>query len=75
MRAHTIITLHTEGDNFVLCQAGNLWIEYKVSLFQIRFYTAVFYGILNRIPPATFIYLKIELEMGIFEPRTFQVPV
>ena len=27
MRARTIITLHTEVDIFVLCQAGNVWIE------------------------------------------------
>ena len=30
LRACTIITLHTEGDIFVLCQAGNVWIEYTI---------------------------------------------
>ena len=75
MRAHTIITLHTEGDIFVLCQAGNVWIEYTISLIQIRCYAAVFYGVLLRISPATFLQLKIQLETARFEPPTFQVPV
>ena len=38
MRAHTIITLYTEVDIFVLCQASNVWIEYTVALIQIRCY-------------------------------------
>ena len=75
MRACTIITLHTEGDIFVLCQAGNVWIEYTISLIQIRSYTAIFYGVLHRISPTTFLQLKIQLETVRFEPRTFQVPV
>ena len=49
MRAHTIITLHTEGDIFLQCQAGNVWIEYTISLIQIWCYAAVFYGVLLRI--------------------------
>ena len=75
MRASTNITLHTEGDIFVQCQAGNVWIEYTMALIQIRSYAAVFYGVLLRISPATFLQLKIQLEMARFEPRTFQVPV
>ena len=59
MRACPIITLHMEGDIFVLYQAGNVWIEYTISLFQIRFYAAIFYGVLRRISPATFLQLKI----------------
>ena len=31
MRTHTILTLHTEGDIFVLCQAGNVWVEYIIN--------------------------------------------
>ena len=75
MRARTIITLHTEGDIFELCQAGNVMIEYTISLIQILFYTAIFYGILHRITPSTFLQLKIHLQTARFEPRTFQVPV
>ena len=75
MRACTIITLHTEGDIFALCQVGNVWIEYTILLIQIQFYTAVFYGVLHRISPATFLQLKIQLEMARFEPQTFRVPV
>ena len=74
MRARTIITLHVEGDIYVLCQASNVWIEYTKSLIQIRCYTAIFYGVLLRISPATFLQLKIQLEMARFEPGTFQVP-
>ena len=58
-----------------LCQAGNVWIEYTISLFQIQFYAAIFYGVLLRIFPATFLQLKIQLEMARFETRTFQEPV
>ena len=68
------ITLHTEGDIFVLCQAGNVWIEYTIPV-QIRSYTAVFYGVLHRISPTTFHLLKIQLETARFETRTFRVPV
>ena len=46
-----------------------------ISLIQIRYYAAVFYGALLRISPATFLQLKIQLETARFEPRTFQVPV
>ena len=68
MRAQTIITLHTEGNIFVLCQAINVWTEYTILLFQIWFYTAVFYGVLHRISPETFLHLKIQLETATFEP-------
>ena len=61
--------------SFVLCQGSNVWIEYTISLFQIRFYTAVFYGIIHRISPVTFLKLKIQLETARFEPRTYQVSV
>ena len=82
MRAHTIITLHTEGDIFVqkkndifvLCQVNNVWIEYTISLIQIQCYAALFYGVLLRFSPATFLQLKIQLETARFEPWTFQVP-
>ena len=56
---------------FVLCQTGNVWIEYTISLIQIQLYAAVFYGVLLRISPATFLQLKIQLETARFEPRTF----
>ena len=38
--------------------------------FQIWFYTAVFYGVLYRISPTTFLQLKNQLETARFEPRT-----
>ena len=41
------------------CQAVDVWIEYTISLIQIRCYAAVFYGVLLRISPATFLQLKI----------------
>ena len=75
MRSRTIITLHTEGDFFELCQASNVWIECTISLFQIRFYVAIFYGVLHRISLATFLQLKIQLEIARFEPQAFQVSV
>ena len=59
----------------MLCQASNEWIEYTISLIQIGSYAAVFYGVLHRISPTTFLQLKIHLEMARFEPRTFRVPV
>ena len=46
----------------MLCQASNVCIEYTISLIQIQCYAAVFYGILLRIYPATFLQLKIQLE-------------
>ena len=71
-----VISLLTEGDIFVLCQAGNVWIEYTISLFQIQFYTAVFYGVLRKnlsrnISPFNFfvLHLKIQLEMARLEPK------
>ena len=48
---------------------------YTISLIQIQFYTAVYYGVLQRISPATFLQLKIQLQTAKFEPRTFRVPV
>ena len=36
------------------CQAGNVWIEYTISLFHIWFYAAVFYGVLRIIFPQPF---------------------
>ena len=57
---------------FVLSQARNVWIEYTISLIQIRCYPAVFYGVLPRISPATSLRLKIQLETARFEPCTFQ---
>ena len=50
-------------------------VSFFTLLFQIRFYPAVFYGILHRISPATFLQLKIQLETVRFELRTFRVPV
>ena len=49
------------------CQASKVWIEYTISLFQIRFHESVFYGILLRISPATFLLLKIQLKTARFE--------
>ena len=40
---------------------------------QIRCYVALFYGVLLRISPATFLHLKIQLEAARFEPQTFSV--
>ena len=51
----------------MLCQAGNVWIEYTISLFQIKFYSAIFYGVLLGITHATFLQLKIQLETARFE--------
>ena len=48
---------------------------YTISLIQIQCYAAVFYGVLLKISPATFLQLKNQLEAAIFEPQTFQVPV
>ena len=45
------------------------------SLIQIQCNAAIFYGILQRISPVTFLQLKIQLERDRFEPQTFQVPV
>ena len=53
-------------DIFALCQVGNVWIEYTILLIQIQFYTAVFYGELHRISPATFLQMKIQLETARF---------
>ena len=60
---------------FVLCQPCNVWLEYTILLFEFNFYAAVFYGVQGRISCATFLQLKIQLQMARFEPRTFQVPV
>ena len=37
-------------------------------LFQIQFYSAVFYGVLHKISPTTFFQLKIQLKMARFGP-------
>ena len=50
-------------------------ILWELKLFQIWFYSAVFFGVLHRISPPTFLHLKIQLETTRFEPRTFGVPV
>ena len=55
--------------------SGLYWSLYTLWLFQIWFYTAVFYGVLCRISPATFLHLKIQLETARFEPQTFWVPI
>ena len=52
-----------------------VWIEYTISLIQIQFYIALIYGVLQRISPATFLQMKIQLETARFEPQTYQVPV
>ena len=45
---------------FVLCQAGNVQIEYTISLFTpISLTNTIFYGVLHRISPATFLQFKI----------------
>ena len=75
MGAHTIITLRTEGDIFVLFHAGNVGIKYTISLFEILFYMALFYGVLQRISPLMFLLMKIQLVMVRFKPRAFRVSV
>ena len=74
MRACNIITLHwEEGYICVLCQAGNVWIQYHIiglnSILRCHIlFTAK--NLSSNLSP-----IENLIETARFEPRTFRVPV